>query len=389
MATHPDPQPEVDALVDRLEPISSRDLPEIAALAEETDPGLVVSDQCDYSRYGQAWLSERLDLPGPDLGPVGITVNKKRLRRFLSGRGIPQPDHAVCRRFGQAREAAGDLGYPVVVKPVDNRGSLGVRKVASEEELHPAWLEAIARSHSREVILEEYIDGTVVTVDGAHTPDGHLELGIASKVQTDGAHPVALDIIYPAAFPEHVREKGLKRAHQVGQALAAEGATGLTHTEFVYDGEEFYLLESANRGGGVHTSDAILPAHAGFPTNEFLLAEARGQPAPVDDVQRGRNVVLLKFFELPRGTVEDWSGFDQATASSGVRRGRMIIDRGDDVGSPSDATERCGFLLVEGDGREEVRQRFQDAIDHLDVHYVSGDGETNCSEETRETRKAR
>jgi cyanophycin synthetase len=89
---------------------------------------------------------------------VDIACDKDLTKRLLADIGIPVPRGAVVRTWERALEEAADLGYPLVVKPLDfshGRGiSLGVR---DEEMLRKAF--ECAQSYTRDVIIERFISG--------------------------------------------------------------------------------------------------------------------------------------------------------------------------------------------------------------------------------------
>lgn len=57
------------------------------------------------------------------------------------------------------------LQYPLIVKPVDSNGSKGVKKVFEEKELKPLLSEALHYSKSNNAIIEEFKEGTELSVD--------------------------------------------------------------------------------------------------------------------------------------------------------------------------------------------------------------------------------
>lgn len=349
-------------------------------MAQEYAVDAVVSDQCDYARYAQAWLSDRLDLPGPSMEAVSVATNKKWMRRAMETAGVDQPDFDICKNYVEVEAAAERIGYPVILKPVDNRGSFGISRVDDSPDLHAAWLEAVAHAHSREIIVESYVDGEVITVDGAFVPgEGHRCLGVASKEQVPGSREIAMEIIYPGEFDEATRRRAEQAADKVASVLRDLGATGLTHTELLYDGTDFNLVEVANRGGGVHTSSCIAPTLTGFDTTGLLLAESAGtlSRSPKNhwtspDIPKEERYlsVLLKFFELEPGTVASLGNFEAVLDTDGVLEGRIYIEPGDEIEPVATAVDRNGFLITAGETRKEARQVFDDAIDHLEIEYA-------------------
>lgn len=360
---------EIEPLVASFHTVDARDLPGLLSVANNLNVDAVVSDQNDYARYAQAWLSERLDLPGPNLDAVAPTTMKHWLRELCREKDIPQPRYEIARSPREAREAADKLPWPIIAKPVDNRGSFGVVRVDRREQLGEAVSDAFAHSHSRVILLEQFVEGTVVTVDGTHDGDGHRVLGIASKRQVAGRRQVAMELYYPAKLPESAIARARQNANAVASVFRSRGATGLTHTEFVYDGEELWLLESANRGGGVFISSTILPAHSGFDTNGFLLDEARGIRQARDGVEASGDAVILSFFPLDPGRIAAVHGFEKVASSPGVLEARLNVGPGDVIGGVDTAVSRAGFVIVAGADLPEALRRVRDVEPLLELEY--------------------
>lgn len=89
---------------------------------------------------------------------VDIACNKKRTKEMLDMAGIPVPKGNICRTETELKESIEDLGYPLVVKPLDgNQGKGATININS-------WTEAVgalyhAQTISNDVIVERYIKG--------------------------------------------------------------------------------------------------------------------------------------------------------------------------------------------------------------------------------------
>ena len=275
IAVHPSADVADDLPVDRLAVMDLRDTAKILKLAREEKIDAVITDECDYSAFSAALVAEALQLPGAGIGPAGRAVNKALQRDAIAAAGIRQPQYAVCANVDEARTAAREIGYPLVVKPVDSRGGLGVRFVHQESELADAVINAIGNSISWQIIVEQCIEGTQFVVDGYVFPRaGYQALAVSSKRMVPGT-PVAADIISPAeADPEVINAV---RAYDAKIVAALGLRSGMTHGEYMVNtAGEVYLVEVANRGGGVWISAKYVPAICGVDTTAQLVEDALG-----------------------------------------------------------------------------------------------------------------
>lgn len=235
----------------------SRDLDELEKIFQKEKPDAVLADECDYSMYAVAYLTEKYHLPGPSLKALTITNNKFLQRQCGTSCGILQPEYTLCWSWEQAQQFAAERSYPIVIKPVDNRGSIGVCVVHSDEELRESWFEAVKNSHSRLVIAEEYIDGDVITVDGYCYNNKFTFLSTATRDVYPEQSTVGKALYYPGLLTTEQYSELERRSSVI---VVETGITyGFVHIEYLRKNGKFWFQEIANRGGGIFISNTVLP----------------------------------------------------------------------------------------------------------------------------------
>lgn len=351
-----------------------RDLPGLMAFAERVQPDAAVSDQCDYSYVAQALVAERFGLPGPRLQEAQVATNKwlqrRRARDVADATGARVPAFQLCASIEEARGAAEQVGYPVVVKPIDNRGSFGVNRVDTPAALPAAVVEAVLHSHSRLVLVEAFIAGVHLTVDGYCFPEaGCRSLALATKGLTGGARQVALDIEYPGRLDAERYAAAMACNERVNTALGFR--FGMTHSEYMLTDEgDLYLIESANRGGGVYTSELIVPAVSGIDLVGQLIADALGRADAPGYRPPDRRPTILRFFALPPGRVEQVEGLDALREAPDVLAARLFVEPGDTIQPITTDANRHGFAIFTGADRAAVRARADAVLDTLTITYA-------------------
>ncbi|MFG1606816.1 ATP-grasp domain-containing protein [Actinoplanes sp. NPDC049265] len=174
--------------------------------------GVITS--CDYYLETVALIAARLNLPGPKPDAVRTAYRKDLTRRALDRAGLPQPRFARAEGWTEVSRAAGEIGFPLVLKPVDLCAGMYVRRVADATELRAAF-DAVAgfpvnaRRQARvpAVLLEELMSGPevsveTVTVDGSTTVIGVTDKslgGATGFVETGHMFPADLDPLFLAA----------------------------------------------------------------------------------------------------------------------------------------------------------------------------------------------
>ncbi|MFJ1753294.1 ATP-grasp domain-containing protein [Kitasatospora sp. NPDC088134] len=292
-----------------------------------------VVSSCDYYLPTVAALADRLGLPGPDPAAVRAACRKDLTRRRLAEAGVPGPRFALCRDAGEAADAAREIGYPLVVKPVDLCAGMYVRMVADERELAAAQRELAAfpvnaRGQLREpaVLLEELLTGPEVSVETVTHDGGTHVVGVTGK--TIGGTPAFVETghLFPADLGPALAEAAAATAVAAVRALGLDQVVAHTELKLTPDGPRVVevnprpagnrITELVRRVTGVDLAAAcvdvalgrrpeLTPGGAGAASAAiaFLLPDRDGVLAAVDgadDVRAEPAVVELVLAEPGR-----------------------------------------------------------------------------------------
>lgn len=344
-----------------------RDLDDCLAVADKHDVDAVVSDECDYSFFACSYLGERLDVPAVDLATAQLTTNKKRMRR-RAGESVAQPAFRVCTTLAEVTAAVEDISLPCIIKPTDNRGGFGVSRVTTKSDIPAAFYDALAQAHSREVLVEEFIEGVPLSIDGYYLGDTHRSLAVGSKNTSMGSLYPNLQIQYPAAIDQSAIEtaKGINDA--VADTLGI--SMGATHAEYIYADGELYLLEFQNRGGGVHTSAKIVPELTGFDVSTQLLADATGQETGQESSQYWmESACVMDFLDFEPGYVTDITGLKSIRDREDVLTFRLYFDTEQEIEDFTAFTDSHGVIITTGETLSDARQSINEALSEFKLTY--------------------
>ena len=349
LATHGFDNAEGFEFADASEVLDPRDAAKAIKLFKSYNIDAVTADNCDYALYTVGIICQKFKLPGPNFAAISNANNKKKSRMACREAGINQPDFAICNNYNDLVQGVPAVGgYPVIVKPVDNRGNFGINKVENDSELEEAFYDAVVNSHSREIIVEKFIEGTMMTVDGFCFNRGkHVSLALASKKMLGGKRRVAIEIIYPGDFSQEIITKAMAINDQVAKALSYD--FGYTHSEYLVDEKgEIWLVESTNRGGGVYTSSLIDPAVTEIDLLKCLIQSACGEPVDVEPMTDSpmKNCAILSFFKFENGKIKIITGLDEVRSWPGVLRCDLSVKPGQIIESITTDANRHGFAVI-------------------------------------------
>ncbi|WP_235569843.1 ATP-grasp domain-containing protein [Nocardia sp. Root136] len=221
-----------------------------------------VLTSCDYYLPTVAAIAADLELPGPGRTAVADACDKYRTRQVCGAAGVAGPAFAVAREWDEIVGAAAELGYPLVVKPVDLCGGMFVRRVDDDIELRAA-VDAVAgfpvnargQLRSPQILLEECLDGPEFSVETV-TVAGHTTvIGVTDKRITGAPAFIESGHMFPAALSD------ADTTAVADLAVAAITALGLdatvAHTEIKLDARGPRLIEVNPRPAGNRITELV------------------------------------------------------------------------------------------------------------------------------------
>src|SRR5262249_50332750 len=139
------------------EVVDIRDSQQTLATARKYQIDGIVCDTTDVGVPTAAFVAEQEELPGVGLEIARRFTNKYLMRSTLAAAGLKQPQFALVRSVQELAAAVERICFPLVVKPVDNQSSRGVRVVRQNNDLEEAFNEAKKFSRLSGVLVEEFL----------------------------------------------------------------------------------------------------------------------------------------------------------------------------------------------------------------------------------------
>ena len=238
----------------QVDPSDARALTAAAYLvAQRVKPGGLL---CYNEQYVQpaARVVEALALPGFSSAAIRNCRDKRRTRDALTAAGVAQPQSVAVSSLEEARAVAAAIGYPVVLKPRGLAGSMGVILVASEDELdagyetaHTPWYPGVP-TYEDGVLVETYLDGPEISIDGAVLDGRYVPLFVATKQLS--AHPYFQETGHVVDASDE-----LQRSPELMEMLRAAHVAlglrrGMTHSEVRLTSAGPRIVEINARLGG-------------------------------------------------------------------------------------------------------------------------------------------
>ncbi|MEA2017616.1 MAG: ATP-grasp domain-containing protein [Campylobacterota bacterium] len=326
------------------------------AIDEKVDA--VITDQSDIAVNTVAYVSEKLGLNGVDINIADLYTNKLRMRKELEVENLYHPKFKECTTLDEAIDFFEKLGNEAIIKPLSNQSSRGVYKITSANELKNKFYTTMECSINNTILIEEYIGGCELTVEGFKTFNRHYSLAISKKEHYENLLAVAKSLVYQIDFEEFNK----KELEKINNNLFDKLPFGITHVEYKYWNNKFYLIEAAIRGGGTKISSHIIPIVSGVDVNELLVKSILGESNLSIEMYKNKNCAVLKFFDFEVGKVKKIHGSDFLKHSKNIIDFDFEFKVEDTIGSPNDDRSRVGYFIA----YHENKDKLFDLIDKID-----------------------
>jgi len=301
-----------------------------------------------------AHAAEKLGLAHNPPEAAARTRDKRALRDALAAAEVPQPRYAEITDLDHLP----DVGYPCVVKPAGLSASQGVIRADDEAAALAAARRADVIACGAPLLVEEYVSGFEVAVEGL-LRDGELEVLAVFDKPDPLVGPYFEETLYvtPSRFAPAV----LAQVEQLTQraARALDLLEGPVHAELRIDGRDVRVIDVAARSIGGLCARA-LRFGAGISLEEVILRHAVG--LPLDGLVREDAASGVMMIPIPRsGTLRAVEGQDEARAVDGIVGLEISIGPGRPVVALPEGNRYLGFLFARGDTPAAVEQALRTA----------------------------
>ncbi len=251
------------------------------ARAERIDA--VLTCATDFS-YAVSLIAEACGLCGIAPAVARRANFKNDMRACFAQHGVPSPRYEVfhgrsaadahevhlahaLRQFEERVTAA--VGFPLVLKPVDNMGARGVSLVEHAQNFSHACHAALTHSRSSTLIAEKKLSGPELSLD-SFVLDGRLyPIGTADRHIVFAPYFVETGHSMPSEMPRALQKDAHDVLRKAARALGM--STGVCKGDIIFDGEKAHIGECAARLSGGYMSGWTIPYAYGIDPAEYAL----------------------------------------------------------------------------------------------------------------------
>ena len=327
-------------LLDAFEQVDIKNAAGVADLAVRLEVDAIYSVGSDLAIPSIMEASERLGLPHFVSPETAETCHSKHLMRQALGPDFKgNLNFIVCETL---EEALCFNQFPAMMKPVDSQGQRGCFRVDSEEDIREHFDVSLDYSVSGKVIVEEFVDGPEVSVNG-YFQGGDMRFAIVSDRHVFDEYPggIIKEHVIPSVYTDALSEaEAIDLTRRTAEALGITDGPCYAQIKLGQDGHP-RMLEIAPRLDGCHMwnlikhycgADLLDACFTHLLTDEAVLTDS--YPMPDEPL-------VLTFMSMETGKVFDRALFDTEDAEYV----KWYYETGDTVRKLNGYIEKCGYMI--------------------------------------------
>ena len=304
-----------------------------------------------------AATAEILGIPyGSSFAAVKSARNKYLTRQFLSFKNVATPKFGIAKNLVELKNIAVNIGFPVIVKPLNGAGACSVIQLNSKTEIEEKAAAMIANRSKMPVndyridtteeywIVEEYLDGVEISVECC-TFEGETSVIAIHDKYCDVCEPYFIEKTFVTPSPRFT-DRQIAEIEQMAKDVltAIEYDYGIAHVEMKVTEKGPRLLEVNARVGGGLNMESVL-CSTGINILEVLLDIRRGIKPNINITHR-KNVAFT-MIPVVEGTVKKILGFEDAMEVEHVSMAQPYLEVGEVVKARQ--ANYGGFILAKDD----------------------------------------
>ncbi len=222
------------------EPLTPEDVESIVDI-EKPDGAVVQFGGQTAIKLTESLMKMGVPILGTAAEDVDAAEDRELFDAILEQCQIPRPAGHTVFTAEEAKKAANDLGYPVLVRPSYVLGGQGMQICINDNDIDEfiGIINQIAQDHP--ILVDKYIVGKEIEVDAVCDGTDILIPGIMEHIERTGVHSGDSISVYPApSITPEVETKLVDYTEKLARALHVKG---MINIQFIVAGSEVYIIE--------------------------------------------------------------------------------------------------------------------------------------------------
>lgn len=316
-----------------------------------------------------AAITNALNLPGIPMEVAYASNNKSEMKKRWLRDAVPTPYSIEVRTVEEAKAIIEKIGFPAMIKAIDNAASRGSKKIISYDELPEALEDAKRHSTTHSALVEEFVIGIEYSVETIVYNGIHYHYGIVDRhfgfapfaIETGHTNPTNISIQEQDAIYDVVDRASASLGIIFGPAKA----------DMIVTKKGPMILEMPARLSGGWHSQYTTPLATGLDPIRDVLNMATGGSISLENTipKFNRCSVCKAVFPEP-GKIIKISGIKEAEKIKGVAKIILVVKEGDIIEDYHNCGQRVCYIITVGNNRDEANNIWEKAAQTVRIETI-------------------
>jgi biotin carboxylase len=326
-----------------------------------------------------AKVAEMLKLPGTPVKSAELARNKLLMVKAFHENNVPCPKFYPVNSFEDLIEGLEKIGVPAILKPVSGAASKNVVKIESKDNKYLKELWSLLYKFTQpehdpiffynpgQFLLEEYLDGPEVSVEGVvDNEEVHL-VSITDKLPLNGPYFVERGNVLPSLHSEETQKKIYEVAKAAIESLGLKNCGIHAEIRITKDGPK--MVEIAARLGGDYICEFTETVYGVDLVKEVIKIALGEKP----EIKKSKPKFYLEArYILPQktGVVKCFKNIEDVLKMEGVYKVYIFVEPGQKVRTPPEGYDYLGWVITKGSSFKEVDELALKALEKIFVEII-------------------
>ncbi|MCP4682370.1 MAG: ATP-grasp domain-containing protein, partial [Desulfobacterales bacterium] len=177
---------------------------------------------------------------------IDLAEDRDRFRKIMRNLGIPQPKSGMASTLDEALDVAGEIGYPLMVRPSYVLGGRAMEVIRDEDMLRHYVTVAVDVSPDRPILIDKFLENAIeAEADAIADGTDAFVPAVMEHIELAGVHSGDSACVIP---PVSIPPKHIDTITEYTRKIAIElNVVGLMNIQYAIADDTVYILEANPR----------------------------------------------------------------------------------------------------------------------------------------------
>ncbi len=228
---------------------------------------------------------EGVNILGTSPEVIDLAEDRDQFRMMMDKLDIPMPEAGMAVSVTEAKLIAGNIGYPVMVRPSYVLGGRGMEVVRDDDSMEDYMKAAVGVTPDRPILIDRFLQNALeCEADAISDGTDAFVPAVMEHIELAGIHSGDSACVIPS---RHISPEHLAKIHEYTKKIAVEmNVVGLMNMQYAIEGDTVYVLEANPRASRTVPLVSKVCGIRMVPlATDIITAELTGRPSPVQELK--------------------------------------------------------------------------------------------------------